>query len=48
MDPDQTAPKGAVWSGFIVFASEIKLIWNAVDYMQQTLYQQVIFSGQKY
>ena len=24
MDPDQTAPKGAVWSGFIVFASMVK------------------------
>ena len=24
MDPDQTAPLGAVWSGFIVFASMIK------------------------
>ena len=24
MDPDQTAPKGAVWSGSIVFASMIK------------------------
>ena len=24
MDPDQTAPKGAVWSGYIVFASMIK------------------------
>ena len=25
MDPDQTAPFGAVWSGFIVFASMVKL-----------------------
>ena len=33
MDPDQTAPIGAVWSGFIVFASIIKVVW----YMQQTL-----------
>ena len=24
MDPDQTAHKGAVWSGFIVFASVMK------------------------
>ena len=24
IDPDQTAPKEAVWSGFIVFASMIK------------------------
>ena len=24
MDPDQTAPKGAVWSGFMVFSSMIE------------------------
>ena len=26
MDPDQAAPLGAVWSGFIMFASMIKLV----------------------
>ena len=25
MDPDQTAPLGAVWSGFLVFASGIEI-----------------------
>ena len=32
MDPDQTAPKGAVWSGFILFAfikkSSLKCTWK--------------------
>ena len=38
MEPDQTAPIGAVWSGFIVFASMIKstVVWSAYEYMQQT------------
>ena len=38
MDPDQTAPVGAVWSGFIVFASMIKisLIEATFEYIQQT------------
>ena len=31
MDPDKTAPLGAVWSGFIVFASIVK----GIKYMQQ-------------
>ena len=35
MDPDQTAPLGAVWSGFIVFASIMKLVWSAFEYRQQ-------------
>ena len=29
MDPDQTAPKGAVWSVFIAFASIVKIFGNA-------------------
>ena len=33
-DPDQTA-LGAVWSGFMVFASMIKLVWSAFEIMQQ-------------
>ena len=28
MNPDQTAPIRVDWSGFIVFASMIKLVWN--------------------
>ena len=35
MNPDQTAPSGAVWSGFIVFASVIKLVWSTFECMQQ-------------
>ena len=26
VSPDQTAPKGAVWSGYIVFAAIIKVV----------------------
>ena len=33
--PDQTAPLGAVWSGYYVFASVIKLVCSAFRYMQQ-------------
>ena len=36
LNPDQTAPQGAVWSGFIVFASMVKLLWSAFEYMQRT------------
>ena len=36
MDPDQTAPLGAVWSGFVVFVSKTKVVWTAFEYMQQT------------
>ena len=32
MDPDQTAPFGAVWSVFIVFASMLKVVWKAFNY----------------
>ena len=35
MDPDETAPLGAVLSGFTVFASMIKLVWSAFEFMQQ-------------
>ena len=31
MDPDQTAPKGAVWSGLAVFASMLKVFWSAFE-----------------
>ena len=34
--PDQTAPLGAVWSGFIVFVIMVKLFWSVIEYMQQT------------
>ena len=32
MDPNQTAPKGAVWLGYIVFVSLIKLVWSVFEY----------------
>ena len=45
IDPDQTAPirsrltdQGAVWSGFMVFASTVNVFWSAYEYMQQTQY----------
>ena len=42
MNPDQTAPLGAVWSGFIVFASLIKVIQNqcyAADVISRQYFQ---------
>ena len=36
MHPDQTAPLGAVWSGFIVLATMVKVFLSAFEYMQQT------------
>ena len=36
MDPDQTAPFGAVWSGSIQFVAMIKEVWSAsLEYMLQ-------------
>ena len=35
MDPDQTAPLGAVWSGYIVFVSMAKVYRRAFEYTQQ-------------
>ena len=32
MIPDETAPEGAVSSGFILFASLKNLVWNALEY----------------
>ena len=29
------ATLGAVWSGFIVFASMVEVVWSAFEYMQQ-------------
>ena len=34
MDPDQTATKVAVRSGFIVFASMVKVVWSTFENMQ--------------
>ena len=35
MNPDQTAPLGAVWIGFICFASKMKVVWSVFEDMQQ-------------
>ena len=35
MVPDQTAPLGVVWSGFIMFASVAKVLRSVSEYMQQ-------------
>ena len=36
VDPDQTAPIGAVWSGSTLFASILNLSVNLGNYWQQT------------
>ena len=48
-NPDQTTPLEAVWSKFIVFASKVKTLRSAFEYMQQTIkhYMQTSFSGLK-
>ena len=42
MDPDQTALLGAIWSGIIVFASMIQIVWciwiYAANVKKQTLF----------
>ena len=43
MGPDHYAPKGAILSGFIVFAFTIKVFWSALEYMQQTYKAEDIF-----
>ena len=39
MDPDQTAPAGAVWSGSILFVSMIKVVWRAFDSIRREHFQ---------
>ena len=36
VDPDQTAPKGAVYSGYTLFAFILNLSVMLGDYLQQT------------
>ena len=36
IDPGQTAPCGAVWTGFKVFASMFKVSLSEFEFMQQT------------
>ena len=45
-NPDQTETFGAVWSGFIVFASMIKVFLSAFEYMQQMYKKWTTFSEQ--
>ena len=33
MNPDETAPLGAVWLGLRVIASMLKLAWSVFEYM---------------
>ena len=43
VDPDQTAPIGAVFSGYTLFASILNLSVMLGNYLQQTI-QQTTFS----
>ena len=43
LDPDQTAPIGAVWSGSTLFASILNLSVMLGNYMQQTTSADEIF-----
>ena len=43
VDPDQTAPIGAVCSGSSLFASLLKLVSNVRQYLQQTTSADIIF-----
>ena len=43
VDPDQTAPIGAVLSGSTLLASILKLVSNVRQYLQQTTSADVIF-----
>ena len=43
VDPDQTAPIGAVWSGFTLFDSILNLSVMLGNYLQQTTLADDIF-----
>ena len=43
VDPDQTAPKGAVWSGSTLFASILSSSVMLGNYLQQTTTADNIF-----
>ena len=43
VDPDQTAPIGAVLSGSTLFASILEFVSNVDNYLQQTTSADVIF-----
>ena len=44
VDPDQTAPTGAVCSGFTLFASILNLSLMLGNFLQQTTFQMHFFS----
>ena len=44
VDPDQTAPIGAVWSGSTLVASVLESVNNVSKYLQQTTSADVVFS----
>ena len=43
VDPDQTAPLGAVCSGSTLFASILKLLVMLGNYLQQTTFSDAFF-----
>ena len=45
MDPDQTAPIGAVSSGSILFASKLNSSVMLGNYLQQTTFSDAFFLG---
>ena len=45
VDPDQTAPMGAVCSGSTLFASILNLSVMLVNYLQQTFFLDAFFLG---
>ena len=45
VDPDQTAPKGAVCSGSTLFASLLNLSVMLGNYLQQTTFSDAFFLG---
>ena len=45
VDPDQTAPIGAVFSGSTLFASKLNLLVMSVNYLQQTTFSDYFFLG---
>ena len=45
VDPDQTAPIGAVCSGFTLFASILNLSVMLGNYLQQTTFSDAFFRG---
>ena len=45
VDPDQTAPTGAVCSGYMLFASILNLSVMLGNYFQQTTFSDAFFLG---